>query len=293
MRVVYKDVQPFDFKKIADGGQAFRWNLQEDGTYIGVVGDFVIELCQTGDELIVDSSGTGEEIPFIREYLDLNRNYNAIERDMLKFHELIPVVSFSSGYRILFQDPWETTISFIISANNHIRNIKNTIENMCRTYGKPITFKGNTYYTFPSPETLAALSEEELMLTKCGYRAKFIIETAKVIAGGKVNIYDFYDKPAKDIRMQLVTLPGVGRKVADCIMLYSMRKFDAFPIDVWIQRILQHMYFNGKKVSLTKLQKFAEDRFGEIAGFVQQYLYYYSRNCWQDIGKSELKSQKI
>ena len=287
MRIVLKEVHPFDFKKIADGGQAFRWNLQDNGTYVGVVGNYVLEVSQQGQELVIDSSGDGEEAPLIMEYLDLNRNYNEIEKMLLEYEELVPAVTFSSGYRILFQDPWETTISFIISANNHIRNIKNTIENMCRSYGKPINYKGKTFYTFPSPDALASVSEDELILTKCGYRAKHIIETAKIIADGKVDIYNFYDKPAGEIREKLVTLPGVGRKVADCIMLYSMRKFDAFPIDVWIQRILQHMYFGGQKISLTKLQKFAEDRFGELAGFAQQYLYYYSRNCWQEIAKEK------
>jgi len=287
MRIVLKEVHPFDFKKIADGGQAFRWNLQDNGTYVGVVGNYVLEVSQQGQELVIDSSGDGEEAPLIMEYLDLNRNYNEIEKMLLEYEELVPAVTFSSGYRILFQDPWETTISFIISANNHIRNIKNTIENMCRSYGKPINYKGKTFYTFPSPDALASVSEDELILTKCGYRAKYIIETAKIIADGKVDIYNFYDKPAGEIREKLVTLPGVGRKVADCIMLYSMRKFDAFPIDVWIQRILQHMYFGGQKISLTKLQKFAEDRFGELAGFAQQYLYYYSRNCWQEIAKEK------
>ncbi|NLZ54883.1 MAG: DNA-3-methyladenine glycosylase 2 [Thermoanaerobacteraceae bacterium] len=285
MRTVLTDIQPFNLKKIADGGQAFRWNLQEDGAYVGVVGDYVFEISQNGDELVIGSNGEGEETAFIKEYLDLHRNYNEIEREMLKFEELIPAVNFSSGYRILFQDPWETTISFIISANNHIRNIKRTIENICSTYGKPMDFKGETYYAFPLPEVLAGVSADELQLTKCGYRAKYIIETAKIIASGKIDIYNFDNKSAEDMREKLLMLPGVGRKVADCIMLYSMRKFDAFPIDVWIKRILEHIYFNYKQVSLTKLQKFTEGRFGEIAGFVQQYLFYYSRNCWQDIVK--------
>lgn len=281
--MVCTDIQPFDFKKIADGGQAFRWNLQEDGTYIGVVGNYVFEISQNGDELVIDSNGKGNETAFIKEYLDLHRNYNEIEQEMLKFEELIPVVNFSSGYRILFQNPWETTISFIISANNHIRNIKKTIENICRTFGKSIIYEGKIYYTFPSPDVLASVSEDELRLTKCGYRSRYVIETAKIIASGKVDIYNYNNKTAKDIRTKLLMLPGVGRKVADCIMLYSMRKFDAFPIDVWIQRILEHIYFNDKQVSLTKLQKFAENRFGEISGFIQQYLFYYSRNCWQDM----------
>ncbi len=281
MTMVIDGIHPFNFGMIADGGQAFRWNLQADGKYIGVVKNYVFEICQKDNKLIIDSNGGNNETEFIKEYLDLYRDYNKIEEEMMKFEELLPVVNYSSGYRILFQDPWETTISFIISANNHIRNIKKTIENICRAYGEPIEFKGEFYYTFPTPEILAGVSEDELKLTKCGYRAKYIIETAKIIASGHVDIYNFNNISTEEMRKKLLMLPGVGRKVADCILLYSMRKFDAFPIDVWIQRILEHIYFSDNRVSLTKLQKFAEDRFGEIAGFVQQYLFYYARNCWQ------------
>lgn len=281
--MVINGINPFNFQMMVDGGQAFRWNRKEDGKYIGVVKNNVFEIFQSGGKLIIDSNGNNKETAFIKEYLDIPRDYNKIEQEMLKFEELEPAVKYSSGYRILYQDPWETTISFIISANNHMRNIKKTIENICRTYGKPISYKGEIYYTFPTPEVLASLSEDELKFTKCGYRAKFMIETAKIIASGQIDIYDFKNKSADDIRRELLMLPGVGRKVADCIMLYSMRKFEAFPIDVWIKRILEHMYFSDNQISLTKLQKFAQDRFGEIAGFIQQYLFYYSRNCWQDM----------
>jgi len=283
MPIVLNGVYPFNFDLIANGGQAFRWNRQADGKYTGVVKKSVFEIYQSGDVITIESSGGDKEEAFIKDYLDIPRDYNQIEHEIKKFKELVPAVSFSSGYRILFQDPWETTISFIISANNHIQNIKRTIENICMKYGEPIDFKGKIYYAFPSPESLADVSEDELRLTKCGYRAKYIIETAKIISSGKVDIYNFNNISTEEMRKKLVTLPGVGRKVADCIMLYSMRKFDAFPIDVWMQRILEHIYFNDRQVSLTKLQKFAEERFGEIAGFVQQYLFCYARNCWQDI----------
>ena len=283
MRALFTDILPFNLEVIADGGQAFRWNRQEDGKYIGVVGNHVFEIVQNDDELVIDSDADSKGTAFLKEYFDISRDYDQIEKEMMSFEELIPAVNYSSGYRILFQDPWETTISFIVSANNHIRNIKNTIENMCRIYGKPIEYKGETYYSFPSPETLAGLSEDMLRLTKCGYRAKYIIETAKMVAGGKIDIYDLKDLPTADVRKELLMFPGVGRKVADCIMLYSMRKFDAFPIDVWIKRVLEHIYFDGSQMPLAKLQKFAEKRFNERAGFVQQYLFHYSRSCWSDM----------
>jgi N-glycosylase/DNA lyase len=283
MNIIFTDILPFNLEIIADGGQAFRWNRQEDGRYIGVIENNVLKVIQNDDELRIDSNADNKQTEPLKKYFDLYRDYNQIERELLRYEELIPAVRYCSGYRILFQDTWETTISFIISANNHIRNIKKTIENICRIYGNPIEHKGETNFSFPSPNVLAGLSEDELRLTKCGYRAKYIIETAKMVASGKIDIYGLKKLSTADIRKELMMLPGVGRKVADCIMLYSMRKFDAFPIDVWIKRVLEQIYFNGRKMSLAKLQNFAEKRFGDRAGFVQQYLFYYSRSCWSDI----------
>ena len=210
MRTVLKDIHPFNFQKIADGGQAFRWNLQEDGAYIGVVGDSVFEISQKGDGLVIESNGEDDIIQFIKEYLDLNRNYNELEMEMLKFKELIPVVGFSSGYRILYQDPWETTISFIISANNHIRNIKNTIESICRAYGEPINYKGKMYYKFPSPEILAGVSEDELKCTKCGYSTLYY-RNGQNYSRGQLDIYNLNKKPHKRFEQSLTCRELAGK----------------------------------------------------------------------------------
>ncbi|MDD4569645.1 MAG: DNA glycosylase [Tepidanaerobacteraceae bacterium] len=285
MRKIFTDILPFNLEIIADGGQAFRWNRQEDGKYIGVVGNYVIETIQKDDKLIIDSNADINGIEYIKEYFDIARNYKEIEKELTEFTELVPVLHYCSGYRILFQDPWETAISFIISANNHIRNIKKTIENICEDYGQTIEYKGKIYYTFPTPDTLARLSENELRHTKCGYRARYIIETSRMVADGKVDIYGLKALPTAKIRKELLKFPGVGRKVADCIMLYSMRKFDVFPIDVWIKRIVEQIYFDGKKMSLSKLQEFAEKKFNDRAGFVQQYLFHYSRSFMTNVKK--------
>lgn len=279
--IIIENIMPFNLKIIAEGGQAFRWNYKKDNTYVGVAGDFVIEVCQDSDKLIAKSNKNEDIIDFLIDYFDLARDYKKIENELLKFEEIADAVLYCSGYRILFQDPWETIISFIISANNQIRNIKKTIENICQRYGNPLEFQGRTYYSFPRPEILANLSCDELAETRCGYRAKYIIETAKMVTSKKVDIYNLGKLSTDEARPELLRLPGVGRKVADCILLYSMRKFDAFPIDVWIKRILEHIYFNGKEMPIKKLQKFAESRFGNLAGFAQQYLFYYARNNLQ------------
>jgi len=281
--LTFKDVVPFDLEAIADGGQAFRWEQTNDGEYLGVIGNAVINARQTGDNLEIVSNLKKENEYKIRDYFDLDRDYSSIEKKLLCFEELQPAVNFCTGNRILHQDPWETTISFIISANNSIRNIKNTIRRLCESYGDQIQFNEKIYYTFPVPERLAGLSEDEIRQTRCGYRAKYIKETSCMIADGKVDIFNLHKLTTKEIRKQLKQLPGVGKKVADCILLFSMRKFDAFPIDVWIKRVLEHIYFSGKQMPISKLQEYAENRFGDLAGFAQQYLFHYTRSCWKEI----------
>ncbi|WP_422446660.1 DNA-3-methyladenine glycosylase family protein [Thermoanaerobacterium sp. DL9XJH110] len=279
----FTDILPFNLEIVSDGGQAFRWNPEPTGGYTGVVGKLVLKAVQESDTLRVTTNAGPADAGIIEDYFDLERDYAAIENKLRQYEELQPAVNFCSGNRILHQDPWETTVSFIISANNSIRNIKKTIERICEYYGEPVEYNGKLYHSFPSPETLANVSEEELRKTKCGFRARYIIETARLVAGGEIDLYGLQKIPTPEARRKLQRLPGVGRKVADCILLFSMRKFDAFPIDVWIKRVLEKLYFNGRSMPIRKLQEFAEDRFKNLAGFAQQYLFHYTRTFWNEM----------
>ncbi len=297
-KVKLTDINPFDMKLIMEGGQAFRWQREEDGKYIGVAGERIIIVADEGELLTIEtyaeSDETCEEVrSFLIDYFDIDRDYKAIEKRMSQYEELRPAVTFASGSRVLQQDPWEITVSFIISANNSIRNIRNIIERMCRQYGDPIQFRGKTYYSFPKPETLADLSECELKTTRCGFRAKRIIETAKMVCAGDIDLYGLRNLSTRKARAELLRLPGVGKKVADCIMLFSMSKFDSFPIDVWIKRALEHIYFNGKEMPIRKLSEFAETKFKDMAGFIQQYLFHYTRTCWEDFKQKDYKKYSI
>lgn len=279
MKVIFEDIMPFNLEMIAESGQAFRWDIEDDGTVTGIVKNFVIKAKQIEDKLKIDFNGGSEDIDFIKNYFGLDKNYKKIEQNLAKRKELLPAIEFCSGNRILCQDPWETTISFIISANNNIRNIKNTINLMCKNYGKPIKYKKQIFYTFPSCKVLKEISQDELKeKTRCGYRAKYIINTSKMIADGKVNLYNLKNLSTDKAREKLLTLPGVGPKVADCILLYSLDKYDAFPVDVWIRRAMENIYFEGKKITNKKIREFAQTEFEDKAGFVQQYLFYYSRS---------------
>lgn len=276
--ILFKNIRAFNLEFMVNSGQAFRWKKDEDGYYVTVTKDYVIKARQRGDRLFVKTSHR-DSLPFIVQFFDLNRDYESIEKKVAEDPALIPALSFSSGNRIFMQDPWECTISYIVSQNNSIHNIIRVIERMCKRYGEPIRFEGRTYYKFPSPQRLAGLTEEELMECRGGYRCSYIIESARKIAAGEVDLYDLREKSTDEARQELLKLVGVGNKVADCILLFSLQKYDAFPVDVWIKRAVEKLYFKGQEQSIKTIQEFARKRFNELAGFVNQYLFFWARNC--------------
>ena len=175
---------------------------------------------------------------------------------------------------MLNQQPFELLISAIVSANNNLKRIKSIVEKICAACGEPFLAEGRRFYRFPVPERLAALTEEELLDCGCGYRAPYILASARAVADGfdleKVGML-----PYGQAKAELCRLPGVGPKVADCILLFSLRKTDAFPADVWIKRVMERLYgFTGND---KQLYAFAREKFGPYAGIAQQYLFYYAR----------------
>jgi N-glycosylase/DNA lyase len=186
-------------------------------------------------------------------------------------------VNFGHGIRILKQDEWETLVSFITSANNRISMIKKAIEALSKNYGEYIgEYRGRKYYSFPTPESLNGLEVEDIQFKGIGFRGKYILNAAKFVTEKTVDIYKLRDLNTSEVREQLMLFPGVGPKVSDCIMLFSMDKDDAFPIDVWVKRVMEYFYL-PEGTGLKKIQKFAQEKFGNLAGFAQQYLFYYAR----------------
>ncbi|MGB9975720.1 DNA-3-methyladenine glycosylase family protein [Thermovenabulum sp.] len=281
MLYVFENVRPFNLKAVLDGGQAFRWK-EENGRFTGIVKNRFLAVDYSENTLLVEvskgSSSKEEDIRFIMDYFDLNRDYNALEEKLTEeYPELKKAIADGSGNRILHQDPWETLISFIISANNSIPNIKRVIERLCENYGSPIIYKGKTYYAFPTPDALSSLTEEEISCTRCGFRGKYIIKAAKMVKSKEVDLQRIEKLDSKDALKELVKIPGVGIKVASCILLFSYRKYDSFPVDVWIKRAVEEIYFNGCQKNIKEIIDFAHKKFADKAGFVQQYLFYYFR----------------
>ena len=186
-------------------------------------------------------------------------------------------VSHGGGIRILKQDLWETIVSFIISASNNIPRIKKIIESLCSNFGTAHIYEGQTYYSFPDADVLASLTTDELDVIKAGFRTKYILSVAKAVADGEFKLDLLYNMNTPDAKRELLKLRGIGNKVSDCITLFALNKFDSFPIDVWIKRIMEYCYFQNQPQPIPVIAQFATDKFGELGGIAQQYLFYYAR----------------
>ncbi|CDC06508.1 3-methyladenine DNA glycosylase [Clostridium sp. CAG:343] len=280
-----KNVKSFELRDIFECGQCFRWNKQEDGSYTGVFKNNVLNVKKNKDEIIFEGICENEIQQTVKNYFDLNRNYEKIKEQLSKIDQnMKKSIEYGNGIRILNQDLWETIISFIISANNNIPRIKGIIERLSEKYGDEIKYKGNKYYTFPTPEQLKNVTVEEYRKLGLGFRDIRLYETTKMILNKQVDIENMKNNPNTiEVREELLKLSGVGPKVADCILLFSdLKRFEVFPIDVWVRRVMNDLYIKNEdetKVNKKQIEKIANEKFGDLAGLAQQYLFYWRREA--------------
>lgn len=268
------EVKNFNLRDIFECGQCFRWNTTKNNTYVGVAFGKVIEVKLIDKDLYIYNA-TKEEVENIWiDYFDLTMDYGIIKEELSKDPLLAEAIEFGEGIRLLKQDPFELIISFIISANNRIPMIKRAIDRISQRWGEKIEYKGNIYYTFPTIDRLRNATEEELKDCGVGFRGKYIKSTVESLNDNVIN--EMLVSNDDQCHKLLQKFSGIGPKVADCIMLFSMEKYSAFPVDVWVKRAMQHFYL-APDVSLPKIREFARDKFGKYAGFAQQYLFYYAR----------------
>ena len=280
-----KNVESFELRDIFECGQCFRWNKQEDGSYTGVFKNNVLNVKKNKDEIIFEGICENEIQQTVENYFDLNRNYEKIKEQLSKIDQnMKKSIEYGNGIRILNQDLWETIISFIISAKNNIPRIKGIIERLSEKYGDEIKYKGNKYYTFPTPEQLKNVTVEEYRKLGLGFRDIRLYETTKMILNKQVDIENMKNNPNTiEVREELLKLSGVGPKVADCILLFSdLKRFEVFPIDVWVRRVMNDLYIKNEdetKVDKKQIEKIANEKFGDLAGLAQQYLFYWRREA--------------
>ncbi|MDE7390832.1 MAG: DNA-3-methyladenine glycosylase [Lachnospiraceae bacterium] len=257
-------ITDFDLAQTLDCGQAFRWAEQPDGAFIGVAHGKILTLRKNGDELELDGVEPSEYDSIWKRYFDLDMDYGAVRTELSKLHPILnEAAEFAPGIRILNQEPWEALCSFIISQNNNIPRIKGIIERLCAMCGEQLA---DNMYTFPSAEKIAAMTAEDLAPIRAGFRARYIIDGARRVADGSVDLEKIRTMPIDEARKELMQITGVGVKVADCTLLYGLHRLDCFPLDVWMKRAMSVLF-----PSMT-----ATD-FGEYGGIAQQYIFHYSR----------------
>jgi len=264
-----------NFHATFNSGQCFRWSEVNNNTYVGVVNQKPVIIEAHNDFFDLYNVSVDEFKKYFYWYFDFDKDYIEIENFLSEHDEVLSeAVSKYSGMRILNQEPFECIISFIISQNNNIKRIKMLIDRLCQHYGRKIDFMGNTFYSFPEPEELINITEDELIKLGFGYRAKYILSAVDNILNKKINLGEIYDIPYEQAKKELKKIKGIGDKVADCILLYSFNKYNAFPLDVWTKRVLKEVY----NFQTTKQIYNFINSLGEYAGYAQLFLFHYIRN---------------
>lgn len=245
-------------------GQSFRWREQEDGSFKGTAYGKTVTVSTKGCDLIIEGSDARDFENIWKEYFDLDFDYVSLKEELGAKHPvLFEAARFAPGIHILRQEPFEALISFIISQNNNIKRIEGIVERLCENFGEKLP---GGDFSFPTAQKLASLCEEDLKPLRAGFRNRYILDAARKVAEGEVNLEECRTLPFASAKKKLMTIVGVGEKVADCVLLYGLHRTEAFPMDVWMKRAMSTLFPDTEPAF-----------FGEYAGIAQQYIFHYSR----------------
>lgn len=268
--------QPFDLDATLACGQVFRWDRAADGWWYGVVGNRVLKIRQDGDRL----SYAGVPASFIRNYFSLDTDLGAILAAIDTDPFIHACIMKNCGLRLVRQPPWECTVSYICSTNSNIPTIRRRILSIAGKFGEAVEFEGKTCYTFPEPSSILCEGHDGLTECRLGYRQPYVFGTSCSVTDAKTWAKMIRRLPYEDARKELMKLHGVGPKAADCILLFAFQKYEAFPVDVWIRRIVQQHYLPDLSMDspltgreYNAIRRFAREHFGEYCGYAQEYLY--------------------
>lgn len=273
--LILSGAKDFDLGQTLDCGQAFRWENRGDA-WVGVAYGHALKLSQKGDDITLFDTTISDWENVWQRYFDTERDYGEIKKALSSDKVMKEACSFGGGIRILNQEPFECLISFIISASNNIPRIKKIIAALCENFGEKISYMGKDYYTFPTASRIAKLSLSDLAVIRAGFRDKYILSAARAVADGRIDLKTLKRASLEYARTELLKLPGVGNKVAECVLLFSLEKYSSFPVDVWIKRIMEHCFFEGEQPKEV-ISAFASEKFGDLGGFAQQYLFFWAR----------------
>lgn len=271
-------VSEYDLAETLTSGQSFRWAFQ-DGAWEGVVRSRWVRLSGSPCRIVAQTAEPVDDWGWLMEYLQTQVDLDTVLASFPVDQPMRLAVDACRGLRLLRQEPWECLASFILSSTKRIVQIQQVIALVCERYGQPVATPNGRprAYAFPSAERLAELSESDLRACKMGFRAPYLQAAARAAASGRLDLRALARMSTEQARAELVKLPGVGRKIADCVLLFAYGLQDAFPVDVWVARSLRELYFPGKKVTPKALRHFSDSYFGPYAGYAQQYLFHYRR----------------
>lgn len=283
-------VQDYDLSLTLSSGQAFRWSLRQ-GWWEGVLRRYWVRLRQRADGLEAETAEPVSNWGWLEHYLQVHVDLKAVLATFPEDPHLQAAVAACRGLRLLRQDPWECLASFILSSTKQIAQIQQVVAALCARFGDPVTVPPGhePSFAFPAPARLARASEAKLRACKVGFRAGYLRAAAQAVSQGEVALEQLGQRPVEEARAALMRLPGVGEKIANCVLLFAFGFQEAFPVDVWVRRALQQMYFPRRKPSPKELARFTQTYFGPFAGYAQQYLFCYVRA--KQLGRQPLREQ--
>jgi len=267
---------PFDLASSLESGQAHRWR-KEDGWYSGVVRGNFIKMRQSehGVEFRSQPGPETSVVPILQSYFRLDDDLNSIYREITQDQRVATMVHRYPGLRVLRQEPWECLVAFICSANSNIKRIHQVMEKMAESYGDPIVMNGEVRHAFPAPNQLVEAGEQELRRLGLGFRAPYVDQATRKVVERQLDLEGLTAMPYDQAKARLMACPGIGPKIADCILVFSLEMLEAFPVDVWVRRALAEWYFPGEKTPSNRfLEEWAHGYFGRYAGYSQQYLFH-------------------
>ena len=287
--VIIEEVKDFLLSQILECGQCFRFDEIDKEEYVVVANNRLLHIKQEKDTLIFYDTTKEDVTEFWVHYFDLDKDYRQIKTFLRRKDEkLRPIIKDRWGVRIINQDFHEALITFIISQNKQIPHIQKIVNDLSEKYGKYLgKINDKKYYAFPTINKLGTLTEKQWRDLKVGFRAPYLMDAAEMLSKRRLKYNTFFEYgnriDEKYARNILTSIKGVGDKVANCVMLFSLGYTSSFPIDVWIKRIMETMYFGGDEVSKEEIAEFAKKTYGKYGGYAQQYLFYYGRD--NNLGK--------
>ena len=268
--------KPFKLEDTITCGQIFRFFKMEDGSFDVILRDRVINVYQKDSYLYVSSNYNDDLKNIVINYFDLDNDYDKMNNYLLSHDKkLKDALSFSSGLMMIKQNAFETIMEYIISANNSVSSIANALNNIAKKYGEKVIFNNKEYYLFPHYQDLKNVTENDLRNCKVGFRDKYLKAMIDKLNNNELDLNSFYDLSTKDALDKLMENIGIGPKVASCILLFAYQKYDVFPVDTWVKKIMKNNYnIEGEK----NIRDFAARKYGKYSGIAIQYLFNYSRN---------------